>query len=258
MRSNDRQLRSVRISGMGFGELRLGINLVSDKSPLDFTPKFSSSFGEGIEPRMNLRNLASRPITSVALTILVCLGISACQPIPPLTCQITSPPKTEEKRTDKIVASLYVDATESMRGFVTIGSTTRYARILEAIEGAISTGWNAQFERYLFGTKVSDNIPKSSFKPMQASFYKSGTTPGFEYNEIDKAVIHSTPGKDRLAIIITDLYQRDADINAILKPLSEKYLRAGYAIGIVAIKSEFIGTIYDVGSEKSLALLEWL
>ncbi len=32
-----------------FSELFLGINLVSYKSPLDFTPKFGSSFGEGIE-----------------------------------------------------------------------------------------------------------------------------------------------------------------------------------------------------------------
>ena len=29
-------------------ELCLGVNLVSYKSPLDFTPKFGSSFGEGI------------------------------------------------------------------------------------------------------------------------------------------------------------------------------------------------------------------
>ncbi len=37
-----------RISGMGFAELRLGVNLVSYKSPLDFIPNFGSSFGEGI------------------------------------------------------------------------------------------------------------------------------------------------------------------------------------------------------------------
>jgi len=46
--SKVRQLRSVRISGMGFGELCLGVNLVSYKSPLDFSPKFNFSFGEGI------------------------------------------------------------------------------------------------------------------------------------------------------------------------------------------------------------------
>ena len=33
---------------MGFAELRLGINLVSYKSPLDFISNFGSSFGEGI------------------------------------------------------------------------------------------------------------------------------------------------------------------------------------------------------------------
>ena len=33
---------------MGFAELRLGVNLVSYKSPLDFTQKFGFSFGEGI------------------------------------------------------------------------------------------------------------------------------------------------------------------------------------------------------------------
>ena len=52
MCSKVRQVRSVRISGMGFAELRLGVNLVSYKSPLDFTPKFGFLFGEGID-RMN-------------------------------------------------------------------------------------------------------------------------------------------------------------------------------------------------------------
>ena len=52
--SKVRQVRSVKISGMGFAELRLGVNLVSYKSPLDFTPKFSSSFGEGIVVVMSL------------------------------------------------------------------------------------------------------------------------------------------------------------------------------------------------------------
>jgi hypothetical protein len=46
--SKVRELKSGRISGMGFVELRLAVNLVSDKSPLDFTLNFSSSFGEGI------------------------------------------------------------------------------------------------------------------------------------------------------------------------------------------------------------------
>ena len=47
--SKVRQVRSVRISGMGFAELRLGVNLVSYKSSLDFIPNFGSSFGEGID-----------------------------------------------------------------------------------------------------------------------------------------------------------------------------------------------------------------
>ena len=47
--SKVKQVRSVRISGMGFAELRLGVNLVSYKSPLDFSPKFNFSFGEGID-----------------------------------------------------------------------------------------------------------------------------------------------------------------------------------------------------------------
>ena len=38
-----------------FSELRFGINLVSYKSPLDFTPKFGSSFGEGIAKNENIK-----------------------------------------------------------------------------------------------------------------------------------------------------------------------------------------------------------
>ena len=40
-----------------FSELRLGINLVSYKSPLDFSPKFGSSFGEGIDKQLLIQTL---------------------------------------------------------------------------------------------------------------------------------------------------------------------------------------------------------
>ena len=48
-------------------ELRLGVNLVSYKSPLDFTPNFDSSFGEGIVSKINIKILS---LTSGLLSFL--------------------------------------------------------------------------------------------------------------------------------------------------------------------------------------------
>ncbi len=51
---------------MGFAELRLGVNLVSYKSPVDFTPKFGSSFGEGIDSYSDLALISYQTASSIA------------------------------------------------------------------------------------------------------------------------------------------------------------------------------------------------
>jgi len=58
---------------MGFAEFCLGVNLVSYKSPLDLSPKFGFSFGEGIV---------------VLLRELVNLGRDVIQGLFPLTLDL--------------------------------------------------------------------------------------------------------------------------------------------------------------------------
>ena len=57
-------------------------------------------------------------------------------------------------------------------------------------------------------------------------------------------------------VIITDLYQKDSDITKVNLEIKNNYLNSnlvdkGYAVGVMAIKSEFQGTVYTELSSTS-------
>ncbi|MFM7854081.1 MAG: hypothetical protein ACKO96_19710, partial [Flammeovirgaceae bacterium] len=57
----------------------------------------------------------------------------------------------------------------------------------------------------------------------------------------------SKPSKDGLTIIVTDLTEKSQNMNPIISTLKEKYINAGFAVGILAQRSEYKGKLYDVG-----------
>ncbi|MGB8698612.1 MAG: hypothetical protein WCD18_04280 [Thermosynechococcaceae cyanobacterium] len=65
-------------------------------------------------------------------------------------------------------------------------------------------------------------------------------------SQIDKLLTDQAT-ENRVNVIVTDLYQKNADIGRVQGPMTQNYLERGYAIGVLAVKSEFNGTIYDVG-----------
>ena len=50
-----------------------------------------------------------------------------------------------------------------------------------------------------------------------------------------------------LAVIVTDLFQDEGDINRLVAQLKEKYLQKELAVGLLGIRSQFDGTVYDAG-----------
>lgn len=158
--------------------------------------------------------------------------------------QTTSPsnPSTD------ITPEIKIDATPSMRGFVETPRQSRYAQTLDLLDIVASASWskeNPEIKYYRFGTKL-EPIDKASYIEAKTPQFYQGSG-DFKDSQIKSAI--SAPNPNKLSIIVTDLYQADTDIGSVNKALKQ-YIQQGQAIGILGIKSEFKGWIYDIGVRK--------
>lgn len=139
---------------------------------------------------------------------------------------------------------IYLDATRSMKGFIEAGDASYYIRTLELFERAAVISWNkVRVKHYKFGEQLDEITGRAYIKASRPEFYSDPRyfKKTFIENVIDRAA------QEKLTIIITDLFQNDSDINLLIQKLKGKYLAQNYAIGVLGIKSQFNGVVYDVG-----------
>ena len=188
---------------------------------------------------------------SIYLCFLIFLvGCESCDgtssaPDPP-DIDIIPPPS------DKLTVRIYFDATVSMQGFVVANPWTHYTRILSYLESVVLSGWtDGKADFYRFGTQV---------EPIDRATYLQVAAPGFyddrEINQetlIQEVIDYETKkGADfdeanSLVVIVTDLFQAKNDVNLLVAHLKEKYLREDLAVGLLGVRSQFDGIIYDIG-----------
>ncbi|NJM75101.1 MAG: hypothetical protein HC852_04085 [Acaryochloridaceae cyanobacterium RU_4_10] len=145
-----------------------------------------------------------------------------------------------------IQLSVLIDGTPSMQGYVNGLSDSRYNKTLQLIDSASSTGWNragTSVKYYRFGTQKQPIDRETYLRAQLPAFYQGGAN--FSVSRIDAAL--SEPSPDGLSVIVTDLYQKDADVRLVQNQLAQRFLEKGQAIGVLGVKSEFKGSIYDVG-----------
>lgn len=174
--------------------------------------------------------------------------LSGCSPSQqPLSCALPTPAAEAAarlKQTPSIQLSLLLDGTPSMQGYVNGLPDSRYNKTLRLIDSASSTGWNSATTKYYrFGTQKQSINRDTFLKAQLPAFYQGGAD--FSTSRIDAAL--SNPAENQLSLVVTDLYQKDADVRLVQNLLAQRYLSQGYAVGILAVKSEFNGTVYDVG-----------
>ena len=190
----------------------------------------------------------------------LCLTLAACVPSEKWECpSLQRDNHPVEKKSDFITSIIQIDGTPSMQGYVNIPNS-RYIRTLNLIDDAVLTAFlKSEVKYYRFGVDRQPLTDQNSSRLAQnPEFYPrsndnlSPDLPHFKESQIDKVIepIDPTIGND-LYIIVTDLYQsliqKDAQNNRGLKTIKERYLLQGYSVGILGVKSEFDGMIYDVG-----------
>ena len=187
------------------------------------------------------------------LLLLACRG----PVVKDLPCEL-SLASSQPPKSDNITIAIHVDGTPSMQGYVTTSTKSRYAQTLAFLDSAFLTSGSrpqTTVQYYRLGTS-SQPIKREAFREAQKPKFYDGSDPNFpplKVSQIEAAITPPDKG-DKLSVIITDLYQKDADTTLVNKKIKDNYLnkeKKGYAVGIWGIKSEFNGTVYDVGLQNS-------
>ena len=178
------------------------------------------------------------------LLLLVLLSFSACG-----SRQICEPAPQDTRSpfpalSQSLKVDVFLDGTVSMKGFIVPGTATRYQRTLPLLENSVERGWpDRQIAFYKFGTTVAELPEREYLKAQQTGFYAGNVLS--RDTLIQNVIQQAAP--DKLTVVVTDLFQKDVDVNLLTNQIKEKYIKQGLAVGVLGIKSEFGGRIYDVG-----------
>lgn len=191
---------------------------------------------------------AGRYMVLVAL-ILLSLVAAGCSertvpaaPIPPF-----DPPRRVEPTSESLAVRIYLDATLSMEGFVRPPNGSFYTQLIQHLESTVVGGWKdariAGFHK--FGTRISSINREQFLHATRPEFYADEDVN--RETHVDKVV--SMADASHLTLLVTDLYQSDNDVTSLVMGLKEKYLLKDLAVGVIGIKSQFDGTVFDVGPD---------
>ena len=186
----------------------------------------------------------------IPLLLFMLIGITtACIPetIEDLSCD---PPTMTDKSLsldappEPINISLNIDGSESMPGYLTNGAS-RYIKTIQLLDRTFSI--SDLVEYYRVGGPEKQKISRSKFlEAIKERFYYEDRVT----SNLTGAIAPQKEGKE-LLVLITDLYQNQGDVTAVNKKIRQHYLnKEGYAAGILAIRSEFNGKVYVVGSNR--------
>ena len=156
------------------------------------------------------------------------------------------------QQTGKIDLDIYIDATMSMEGYA-LNRATAYSEFLDQLEASALSAWKmADTKYYKFGERVR-LIDRNEFLSAKNNpkFYQEQ---GIKLKTYIDSVVVRTDTK-RLSVLITDLFQDEADVNIMVERIKEKCFAKGVMVGIMGVNSEFKGKVYDVpGNPKGYAL----
>lgn len=157
---------------------------------------------------------------------------------------ITMPSQVASEAVDEdtpTAVDVYWDATYSMAGYTTLPNGNFYRTLPDELGDLGSSMGSVTF--YRFGKEI---------KKLSGREYRQFSNPGYYtelitafHNVIDKA------DSSHLSIVVTDLFESDADWSNVTQKLKEKYFGKHLSVAIIGVKNPFKGNIYDVGLDAA-------
>jgi hypothetical protein len=191
----------------------------------------------------------SLTVTHFCISLLLVITLSGCSAC---TRKRSPPPQEEEQDkfapiSEALTVDLFFDATLSMKGFVSTQTSSAYQQTVPLLERVVIEGWNnGQARFYKFGDAIAPLPGRDYLEAAKPAFYGDKN-----YNKktlIERVIDEAKP--DHLTVIITDLFQTNADVNQLSNKLKQKFIANNLAIGVYAVRSQFNGSIYDVGPDS--------
>ena len=190
---------------------------------------------------------------NLVVTIISLLLLVACKPVvvtdQDIPCDLPSL-NSQSSQSDPLKIAIQVDGSGSMLGYVNNNPNSRYIQTLDLLENIFTIGKksreeNSELEYYRSG-EGNQKIGRWEYRKARRGEFYTGDNPKFKNvtSQLHQAI---TPPEetDKLIVLVTDLYQNNADVTLINQMIENNYLKKeDYAVGILAIRSEFQGTVY--------------
>ena len=178
-----------------------------------------------------------------ALAIFVCVALVGCS-----RDTVPAPQQDEGEipspRSSTLTVDFYLDATLSMKGFTVPRDYNYYTQTLDILESSVVSGWpNGRARFFKFGTTTKELGNRDHLGARFPRFYTDREF--FKRTYIERVI--DSAKVDHLSVIVTDLFENDADISLLTARVKDRYLSQSLSVGILGIKSNFIDTVYDVG-----------
>jgi|GEM_PF-2035923 len=162
------------------------------------------------------------------------------------SCKQTPVPKSKETVAEPpaLCVDLYLDGSLSMIGFITLGDD-RYSDFLQKLENILISRFKTEKIAYFkFGDSVLET-DRQRFRDATISrkYYEDKLV--CNRTELDSLILKLD--LNHLSLIITDLYQKQADVNAVILAIQDRNLMEDYSIGFFGLRSNFNGYVYDLG-----------
>jgi len=193
--------------------------------------------------------LVASVIAACCASLIGCGGIAKKKPDnsgekkPATTTQTTTKPVAAVPA--RLDADIYIDGTYSMSGYVKGNTNTAYMNAVKALESTIKSNWKDESVSFIKFGDSNKALTREQFLAFEkVDFYQEKDT------SLQK-VVNSLDDK-KLSVIVTDLFQTNQDIESVGYALKEKcFTKEGKAVGIIGVKSQFDGVIYDIGRNLS-------
>lgn len=167
-----------------------------------------------------------------------------------ITCDVDSLKNMKSVSTNQPKVQVYVDATPSMSGYVAVPES-EYVKAIRIIDRAASE-LTEKPEYFAFGEKSISFKQDQFIDGVQKSSFYGGTNDVLRNTRLINIIPEVNQNdEDKLIVAVTDLYEDKGYVTPLTSKLN-RYIKSGYAVGIVGVKSKFKGTIYDfdgAGSE---------
>lgn len=180
-----------------------------------------------------------RKLLGCLLVLLLALSAAGCGEEEESVAVIPALPNVSmQADADKpVTVDVYWDATYSMQGYTTIPQDNMYQALPDNLEDIGTALGEVNFFRF------GENI-----QPLEGRQHRQFMDSGF-YTEVITAVNKVVENADssHLTVIVTDLFESDADWSNVAKQMKAKYFANHQSLAVIGVKNPFKGDIFDVG-----------